>query len=1065
MIDGSSGVNGSFMRLEAIEIAAKIGARVYLFFSYRSDVDSRIVSRLNELIQYPSIYFCLRDEKSLDTFKQAYPGSHCQFFPDLAFYAYDLKEFARTQKKKVRLSIGVNFSEQSFRATQVEFTDANRRKYISDYLNEIVKQFPDGDYIIFPNDIRMWDNFWSDFDYAVACQSLLDDLDLNGRVTLINPVANYREIIECLHNIDLLFSCRMHLAIASFIAGTLPVVITAKSFKSEEDLKQRGMYDKARGMLDWCFGRPDFVVTNKNELRQLLKTIAIDISGLQASINRKNHYIKEQILKFTLPSWPIKNRLAAVMPGHSGKSSLIISSLKSERFKLEIDCRNYLKELEIRGKWAKHLESNLNQAEEQLYTLNQVVFQQNKQISTLNQAVSQQDKQLSGLKKALSLRDEQLSGLNKALSQQDEQISSLNQVISQQKTQISNLNQIVFRQDTQISSLNQDITERDTEINAIHTSYLWKTMTLLKKISKRDHHINSMSEPGTFFTICSKNFLAHARALYDSLRPHYPNTMFFVVLCDRVDGFFDPAQEPFEFVFLEDLNLPDLGKMAQRYNITELNTAVKPFAFLHLMRKFKIDSVVYLDPDLFFVDKMPELEQLLAQGAEAVLTPHLLQPAEHDQINDNKMLLYGIYNLGFLALRNTPTVNAFLEWWGRRLEHHCIIRLEEGLFVDQKWADLLPAFVPGTRILQHPGYNVAYWNLPQRKITRHADRWFANNQPLRFVHFSGNQLDDTRVFSRHSQQVTIDNIGVLRELLDAYRQEVYQQNHTFYRSLPYAYSWDGETGINLHTPKALDMASNEILSPEAGGKVTPQHPHLFAKFQRRLAVVSQAIPTAKGLSGGWTPFLRRVWNAYQRHGWHYIKLKALEISQLQPPPETSVWQPTDQSHQEHRHSRRLLYLDWAIPKPDQDAASVTAILLLEILHSLGYQVTFIPCSLKYEEGYYEALVTADIQVIVYPTIHSIKEWLQSHGHEFSVCVMARGPVVWPYLETLKQFTPNIKLIFNTVDLHYLRELRQAELEKNEQVRRNALVLQAQELELIDRCDLSILLSQEELYII
>jgi glycosyltransferase involved in cell wall biosynthesis len=55
------------------------------------------------------------------------------------------------------------------------------------------------------------------------------------------------------------------------------------------------------------------------------------------------------------------------------------------------------------------------------------------------------------------------------------------------------------------------------------------------------------------------------------------------------------------------------------------------------------------------------------------------------------------------------------------------------------------------------------------------------------------------------------------------------------------------------------------------------------------------------------------------------------------------------------------------------------------------------------------------------------------------------------------------LIFNTVDLHYLRELRQAELTNDDNARKAALALKEQELELIDKCDLTILLSNEELY--
>lgn len=563
--------------------------------------------------------------------------------------------------------------------------------------------------------------------------------------------------------------------------------------------------------------------------------------------------------------------------------------------------------------------------------------------------------------------------------------------------------------------------------------------------------------PDAFFTICSKNFLAHARVLYNSVRQHYPISRFFLILCDRVDGLFDPTQEPFEFIFLEDLNLSNIDEMSRRYNITEFNTAVKPFAFLHLMSNLHIASVVYLDPDLFFVDRMEELDRMLHEGAEAVVTPHILQPAEADEIHDGKMLLFGIYNLGFLALRNTPSVITFLQWWGRRLERHCIIRLEEGLFVDQKWADLLPAFVSETRILHHPGYNVAYWNLPQRKIVRKGIRWYANGEPLRFVHFSGNKLDDVKVFSRHSQQVTIDSIGDLRELLDTYRREVYQQGHEFYRTLPYAYSWDGEAGVNLHTPKELDLSSSQAKPIDLDVPFKVER----SVIGRYIAMLRQAVPLAKRLSGGWTQLAWRAWRAYQRHGWPYVKVKIAELSEYRTPPASG--HQTHEADQRGGHSRRLLYLDWAIPKPDQDAASVTSTLLMQILDSLGYKITFVPCSLKYEEGYYEDLVAANVEVVVYPAIQSVKEWLTVNAKSFDVCIMARGPVVWPHLTTLKECAPNLRLIFNTVDLHFLREMRSAELVNDEQARQAALTIRDQEFGLIDKCDLTILLSYEEAY--
>jgi len=712
----------------------------------------------------------------------------------------------------------------------------------------------------------------------------------------------------------------------------------------------------------------------------------------------------------------------------------------------------------------------------QIAELNEAVAERDGQIAELNEAVAEHEDQIAELNEAVAEHEDQIAELNEAVAEHEDQIAELNEAVAEREDQIEGVNKAVSERDGQIVELNDAVADRDFTIKAIKQSNSWKITAPLRTVSRiiksgvkssTAPAVVSREAPGpdAFFTICSKNFLAHARVLYNSVRPHYPEARFFVVLCDQVDGLFEPTQEPFEFVFLEDLNLPNLDEMASRYNITEFNTAVKPFAFLHLMSKLHFGSVVYLDPDLFFVDKMIELDNFLQEGAEAVLTPHITKPAENDEIHDGKMLLFGIYNLGFLALRNTPAVLNFVSWWGRRLERDCIINLEQGLFVDQKWADLLPAFVPGARVIHHPGYNVAYWNLPQRKIERHGDRWLVNGEPLRFVHFSGNKLDDVEVFSRHSQQVTIKSIGDLHQLLDLYRQQVYQQGHAFYRTLPYAYSWNGEAGVNLHTPKELDLADTqtEVVGEEAEIVIKSLDVVQHKKNTSIIALMNQAMPLAKRLSGGWASLAIRTWHAYRKHGWRYVKAKAVELSDYRAPPETNHQASVTELCA--TPSKQLLYLDWAIPKPDQDAASVTAALLMQIVDSLGYKVTFVPCGLKYEEGYYEDLVAANIEVIVYPEIHSVSEWLIAHAKNFDVCIMARGPVVWPYLETLKTYAPNLRLIFNTVDLHYLRELRQAELAKDQEAYKAALALRDQEFDLIDECDLTILLSNEEMYAI
>ncbi len=716
------------------------------------------------------------------------------------------------------------------------------------------------------------------------------------------------------------------------------------------------------------------------------------------------------------------------------------------------------------------------------------------QICALDQTVAKRDEELAANSRVLADQGVQIAGLTSVIAERDREIAGRLQELAERQREITELldlaaqrDAILAERDKHILVLRAAAASQESTIQALRSSHSWRVTAPLRAASgfvarlrpgrsaAQGARVASTAAstaasaaapvggPEAFFTICAKNFLAHARVLHASLQPHYPDTKFYVVLCDRVDGLFDPAEEPFEFIYLDELNLPDLEAMATRYNITEFNTSVKPFAFLHLMQKYGFGSVVYLDPDLLFVDRMPELDSLLANGAEAVLTPHVLQPAENDELNDGKFLLYGIYNLGFLALRNTAVVRAFLHWWGRRLERDCLIRLEQGLFVDQRWADLLPAFVPGTRLLHHPGYNVAYWNLPQRRIERRGDQWFANGQPLRFVHFSGNNLDDPTIVSRHSRQVTMESIGDLQYLFSYYRAQVINQGHEFYRKLPYAYSWEGEHGVNLHTPKSLDKAGTSPVAPPP----TPPAPAPLARaaqagpWSRRVNLVRRAFPVALGLAGGWFPLMRRVWGAYRRNGWSYVKAKAVDLSGLRRPPvatDAGLTVGLESSNQ-----RRLLYVDWAIPKPDIDAGSVHAVLLMKIFASLGYAVTFLPGNLKYEERYFEDLVDAGIRVVCYPAIRSVNDWLRTHAAKFDLCVLARGPVVWPYLQILKASAPHLRLIFNTVDLHYVRQLRQAEVENNDKARALAMVTRRQELDLVEHCDVTILLSDEEQY--
>ncbi|MER3547317.1 MAG: hypothetical protein C4338_06800, partial [Rhodanobacteraceae bacterium] len=292
------------------------------------------------------------------------------------------------------------------------------------------------------------------------------------------------------------------------------------------------------------------------------------------------------------------------------------------------------------------------------------------------------------------------------------------------------------------------------------------------------------------------NYLAYALTLMQSVAGQYPRAPRYLCLADeRAD---DPAlnTDLFETVTIDQLQLPDFQAFVFRYDIMELNTAVKPYMFAWLRARHPQTGIVYLDPDILVLRKLEQVESAFAGGALAVLTPHLNAPIEDDKFPDELSIMRsGVYNCGFAAINAAhPRAGDLIAWWEAKLEFGCFVDLEGGLFTDQKWMDLVPGMFPDVRILRDDGYNVAYWNLAQRAVAQTDDGYTAGGVPLVFVHFSGVVLNDPQAFSKHQNRFTAANIGGLRSLYDRYLSLLRQNGHLEHARKPYAYGQfaDGE---------------------------------------------------------------------------------------------------------------------------------------------------------------------------------------------------------------------------------------------------------------------------------
>ncbi len=220
-------------------------------------------------------------------------------------------------------------------------------------------------------------------------------------------------------------------------------------------------------------------------------------------------------------------------------------------------------------------------------------------------------------------------------------------------------------------------------------------------------------------TVVAKSFLSLARVLADSFRRYHPETPFFVLLSDEVDGYFDPASEPFQVLRLGDLGIPDLARFRFHYTRQELMYAATPYLLTHLLEQ-GFSGAAFLKQESLVVGELTPVLELLGRRS-IVLTPHLLEPlcGEEGIERELNILQSGVYNVGFLGVSATPTGRAFLTWWRERLFEHCRHEVPRGIHFEQRWLDLVP---PG-RFFRFSGFD------PERPdaVTRYNDRLNMSN--------------------------------------------------------------------------------------------------------------------------------------------------------------------------------------------------------------------------------------------------------------------------------------------------------------------------------------------------
>lgn len=238
-----------------------------------------------------------------------------------------------------------------------------------------------------------------------------------------------------------------------------------------------------------------------------------------------------------------------------------------------------------------------------------------------------------------------------------------------------------------------------------------------------------------FFTFFDSYYLLRGLALYRSLKRHCREFTLWV-LC------YDEASRD----VLSRLNYPEIRLLAEtdvesheprlrqvkleRSRVEYFFTCTAAIFDYLFTREPAIDLLTYVDADTYFYAD----PALMYEGLESMsvyIAPHRFPKGleGHEE--------FGRFNAGYAAFRNDQRGRACLAWWRERCIEWCHDRLDGERYANQKYLDKFPQLFEGVAVLEHPGVDLAPWNLAAFPVSVRDGEVFAGGNPVVFYHFHG----------------------------------------------------------------------------------------------------------------------------------------------------------------------------------------------------------------------------------------------------------------------------------------------------------------------------------------
>ena len=245
-----------------------------------------------------------------------------------------------------------------------------------------------------------------------------------------------------------------------------------------------------------------------------------------------------------------------------------------------------------------------------------------------------------------------------------------------------------------------------------------------------------------FSTLFDHNYLSRGLTLYESLKQSCSDKFCLYILATSNQAYKWLKNNPHEGIIAASLSdikkaYPVLRRLEKERSRAEFNWTLSSFSIQYFLKNFNLESVTYLDADMYFYAD-PKLLFDELNGESVIITPHNYTP-KYDQTATS-----GRYCVQFMYFNNDSAGNEVLEWWRGECEKCCCGTPTDGKFGDQKYLDdWLTRFAGKVHEEKHLGCGIAPWNIQQFDLIEKDRTYYVQNkitgqkERLVFYHYHG----------------------------------------------------------------------------------------------------------------------------------------------------------------------------------------------------------------------------------------------------------------------------------------------------------------------------------------